>query len=314
MLSLLNLSVIKASMLLMIVGYILTVILLGCRFSFLPHDQGRAYAINGELSKGKLRGVGIIMVIAYLLVSLIGVKGTVDYYIYSALLFLMMLSGYLDDASDHPWSDYKKGAIDFVISVVTMIVFVMTSPTTVTVFHTTFVLPKIVYAILGIILIWVSVNVVNCSDGVDGLCGNLTLVSLVGFMCLFTPLLKEYVIYGAIMCGVILGYLYFNTSPSSMLMGDAGSRAFGYFLALIAMKSQHPFAFIPLALIMILDGGLGLVKIFVIRFFHVKGFMRNLRTPIHDEMRKKRNWSDSEVVHRFSAFQLLLVALTALLL
>ncbi|MGX8680274.1 MAG: phospho-N-acetylmuramoyl-pentapeptide-transferase, partial [bacterium] len=230
------------------------------------------------------------------------------------LLLLIMLSGYLDDAADVPWSDYKKGAIDFVISLITMVCFVMCSPTDIMIFHMHIVLPKIIYGLLGIILIWVSINVVNCTDGVDGLCGNLTLVSLLSFVFAFSQGLGIYNVYVLIMCGVILAYLYYNSSPSSMLMGDAGSRAFGYFLALIAMKSQHPFAFIIFALVMIIDGGLGLVKIFIIRFFHIKGFMRQIRTPIHDEMRKKRSWQDPLVVARFTAIQIVLSALLLVLL
>lgn len=309
MLSLFNLSLTKQALMGFICGYGLTLLLLSRRFGFLPHDQGRAYAINGELSRGKLRGVGIIMVIAYLIISLLFVKISLEYVVYAILLLLIMLSGYLDDAADVPWSDYKKGAIDFVISLITMACFVMCSPTDIMIFHMHIVLPKIVYGLLGIILIWVSINVVNCTDGVDGLCGNLTLVSLLSFVFAFSQGLGIYNVYVLIMCGVILAYLYYNSSPSSMLMGDAGSRAFGYFLALIAMKSQHPFAFIIFALVMIIDGGLGLVKIFIIRFFHIKGFMRQIRTPIHDEMRKKRSWQDPLVVARFTAIQIVLSAL-----
>ena len=40
----------------MIVTFILTFFLLEHPFSFLPSDQGRAFAVNGSLSKGKLRG------------------------------------------------------------------------------------------------------------------------------------------------------------------------------------------------------------------------------------------------------------------
>ena len=38
-------------------------------------------------------------------------------------------------------------------------------------FHVKFTLPPVVFAILTVILVWTSVNVTNCSDGVDGLSG-----------------------------------------------------------------------------------------------------------------------------------------------
>ena len=93
-------------------------------------------------------------------------------------------------------------------------------------FGKTVTLNPIIYAILIIILIWVSINVTNCSDGVDGLCGTLSVVTLASVYVLF----KSFNIESAyrhtvlIMIVCILGYLWFNASPSKLLMGDAGSR------------------------------------------------------------------------------------------
>lgn len=67
----------------------------------------------------------------------------------------------------------------------------------------------------------------------------------------------------------LLAYLCFNSKPSTMLMGDAGSRALGFFIAVLAMKSGHPLIYILLALVLIIDGGLGLVKIFLLRFLKI---------------------------------------------
>ena len=40
------------------------------------------------------------------------------------------------------------------------------------------IIPKAVYIILGIVLIWISINVTNCSDGVDGLCASPRCVAI----------------------------------------------------------------------------------------------------------------------------------------
>ena len=45
------------------------------------------------------------------------------------------------------------------------------------------------------------------------------------------------------------------------MMGDAGSRAMGIFISIAALKSGSPLLYIPVALVLILDGGLGLVKV-----------------------------------------------------
>lgn len=90
-----------------------------------------------------------------------------------------------------------------------------------------------------------------------------------------------------------------------MLMGDAGSRALGFYLAVIDLKSQHPFSYLLLAGMLIIDGGLGLVKIFLKRFLKIS-ILKNTRTPIHDHMRIKFKWSDTQVVVRFLIIQVLL--------
>lgn len=303
-----NLEPYQIVMLGIIVGCLLTFIVLSLRLPFLPQDQGRAFAVNGELSKGKLRGVGLIITLCYVIVSLLFVKVSREYIIFSLLLLATMLSGYLDDAAKTPWNDYKKGFIDLVISILYMLSFVKYNSTDVYFFSSVIHLNSVVYVILGIILIWVSINVVNCSDGVDGLCGSLSVVSIFSFVALFAANLGAFANYSLILVGCILAYLYFNTSPSSMLMGDAGSRAFGFFIAILAMKSGHPFSFLILVLVMIIDGGLGLVKIFLLRFFKIK-ILANTRTPIHDEMRKNRGWSDMQVVVRFSLIQVLLTCI-----
>lgn len=286
-------------------AWLVTLFFLSCRFSFLPQDHGRAFAVNGEKSKGKLRGVGLIFSVCYVAVSLLILPISLEYVIFCLLFLSVMLSGYLDDASQIPWSDYKKGLIDFIICVVYMSSYVKYNPTTFIFFGNTVTLHPVLYGILGIILIWVSINVTNCSDGVDGLCATLSSITIFSFCCIFAASLGSFATYGYILIGCVLAYLCFNSSPSSMLMGDAGSRALGFFIAVIAMKSGHPFCFIPLALVIIIDGGLGLVKIFLLRFLKIH-FLSHTRTPIHDEMRKNRAWSDTQVVFRYAILQVML--------
>ena len=225
------------------------------------------------------------------------------------LVLAAMLSGYLDDSASSPWGNLKKGLIDLAISVMAAVTYLHYNPNTfdLAFFGKTVTLNPIIYAILIIILIWVSINVTNCSDGVDGLCGTLSVVTLASVYVLF----KSFNIESAyrhtvlIMIVCILGYLWFNASPSKLLMGDAGSRAIGIFIAFTFLKLHAPLLYIPMALVIILDGGLGLIKVSFMRFLHIN-LMKNLRTPIHDHMRKNKDWSDTQVVFRFTIIQVIL--------
>ncbi len=293
-------------------SFILTFLLLGRKFAFLPRDQGRLYAVNGEKSKGKIRGAGIIIAFVFILVSLLFIDLSLENILSCVIILLVMLSGYLDDASKTPWSDYKKGLIDLILSVSYMVLFVLNNPTDIYLFGKLIHLDPVVYGILGVVLIWVSINVTNCTDGVDGLCGSLSIISILSFVLIFN-IQDKIKADSLILVSALLAYLIFNSSPSSMLMGDAGSRTLGFFLAVISMKSGHPFAFIPFVLVMILDGGLGLVKVFLLRFLKIS-ILRDTRTPLHDEMRKNRGWSDTQVVFRFCIMQVIISALSFVLL
>lgn len=296
------LSVNQIVMIGIVVAFVITFLALKRPLSFLPSDKGRDYALNGNLSKGKIRGVGLTFVVCFLICSFIFLPVDREYVIYSILLFGVMLSGYLDDASDTPWNEYKKGLIDLILSVITILTFMDFNSTTIYIGTAELIIPKVLYIILGIILFWVAINVTNCSDGVDGLCASVASVVLISFSIIFSQTLGKYAMANFLFVAVLLAYLYFNSSPSSMLMGDAGSRALGFFIAIITIKTGHPFIFILLAGVFLIDGGLGLVKVFLLRFLKV-GILKNTLTPIHDHVRKKHHWSDTQVVVRFLIIQ-----------
>ena len=57
-----------------------------------------------------------------------------------------------------------------------------------------------------------------------------------------------------------------------------------------------------MALVLILDGGLGLVKVALLRFCKIK-ILKNIRTPLHDQVRKVMGWSNTQAVFRFAIIQ-----------
>lgn len=284
-------------------SFLFTILLLKFLQGSLPTDGGRAFAVNGEKSKGKPRGAGIIFVLVHILVVLVFLKVDREVIIYMIMLMAGMLSGYFDDAASKPWGELKKGIIDLVIALVVALTYINYNSTKIYIalIGKSFELNPVVFVILAIILIWASINVVNCTDGVDGLSGTLAIVSLLSFYLIYSKISQDKmyctIILSFVLC--LIGYLWYNASPSKLLMGDAGSRAIGLMLAIISLKSGSPLLFIPLCIVFILDGGLGLVKL-TIRRLGVKKFMDKIRTPLHDHARKKIGWSDTQTVFRFT--------------
>jgi phospho-N-acetylmuramoyl-pentapeptide-transferase len=268
----------------------------------LPQDHGRAFAVNGELSKGKARGSGLIFVLCIALVTLAVVPLRTEYIIYTVLLIASMLSGYFDDASEVAWNEYKKGLIDLVIAIVAGVTYLNFNSTAVHFLNWSFAIPYPLYLVLIVVLIWASINVVNCTDGVDGLSASLAVVSIGTFLLAYGKELGDYATAAIVFIGALLAYLWMNAKPSTLLMGDAGSRAMGFFLAVLALKSGHPFSFLLVALVFIVDGSLGILKISFKRFLHIS-ILKNTLTPLHDHVRKRMGWSDEQVVARWLILQ-----------
>jgi len=299
-----------------IVAFVLTNILMRVFADKLPHDQGRAFAVEGALSKGKVRGVGIVFVLVFAASDLIFNLFSVERIIYLAVIVACMLTGFFDDASEKPWNEYLKGALDFLLAVIVAVTYLFYNGNSFSIAllgDRVVSIPYLLYGILIIVLVWTAINVTNCTDGVDGLSATLTIITLMSFYLLFRDAAKVSGTYYSIILFVVvlLSYLWYNANPSSMLMGDAGSRAMGMMIAITALLSKHPLMYIPFSIVMILDGRLGLLKVSVIRFLKIKSFLKNVRCPLHDQARKVNEWSNTQVVFRFAIIQIIVSVIFA---
>ncbi len=199
-------------------------------------------------------------------------------------LFLAMLTGYADDAAEVPWGELKKGLWDAVIALLTAVLLclgrdsVLWLPIT----TTAVTVPPWLFIPGAAMLLWFSMNATNCSDGVDGLAGALTLLSLftlsaflygvVGHEEIAAYLLIPHHVDGArwgiltaTVAGGVAGYLWHNAEPSRMLMGDAGSRPLGLLVGVAVLASGNPFLIIVVSPVVLLNGGTGLLKLALLR-------------------------------------------------
>ncbi len=284
----------------------------------LPKDAGREFALEGKLSAGKPRGAGIIFILVFVASSFLFAPMDVESIIYLLLITAEMVTGYLDDASAHPWSGLKKGIMDLVIASVVAYTYLNFNSNTIQIatLGLQMTIPPVLFGILTVALVWGSINVTNCTDGVDGLSGTLTIITLATFYVVDNIMENKdgFTVLILFMIICILGYLWYNATPSRLLMGDAGSRAMGIFISITALKSGCPLLYIPVAIVIILDGGLGLLKVSLIKVCHIH-ILTNIRTPLHDHVRKKMGWSNTQTMVRFSIIQIVVsVAIVSVLL
>ena len=314
-------------------GFFLALKIIPKCYNRLPHDRGREFAIkeNSDAAKGKPTGAGFVFITIFVLLCFLICPMNLMRSLIVLLTWLTMLTGYLDDRSTVSWGEYLKGALDLIISVTTAFVLYFglrkynadgVIKFWLPFFSNEIIVNPVVYIIITTVMLWTSINTTNCTDGVDGLSSALVLIALLTLGLLFyfilghrdisAYLLLPHLQSGAnwavmtfVMVGVVMGYLWHNAFPSNCLMGDAGSRALGYFIGVCVMVSGNPFIILATSSIIFINGGMGLLKVFLLRFFKIKIF-ENIRFPLHDHMRKNKGWSPTQVLLKFMIIQILI--------
>lgn len=87
--------------------------------------------------------------------------------------------------------------------------------------------------ILGVI------NAYNLIDGLDGLCGSLSITAITTLGILYTLSGNAEAILCFILAGAILGFLCFNWPPAKLFMGDGGSQFLGFMIATFPLYTSN---------------------------------------------------------------------------
>ena len=267
----------------------------------LPTDQGKAFVKDSVRARGKPTGAGVIVFAVLIPILMLVLPPTAQLWELCACLFLAMLTGFLDDASEKPWGQILKGSLDLVIAFLASMALCQGHDVTVwwPFFKGgsgtgAFSLSVWIYVPMATILLWWTINATNCTDGVDGLAGSLSLLSLFylgGFLYgivghvgvagyLLLPHNPDGAKWGILLftaAGALAGYLWHNANPSAVLMGDAGSRFLGLLLGIAVLATGNPCLVLVMAPVVLINGGSGLVKILLLRGFGYLGF--DVRPP-----------------------------------
>ncbi len=159
------------------------------------------------------------------------------------------------------------------------------------------------YIPLGIFIVVGATNAVNITDGVDGLCGSITVIALI-------PLLVLAGYYGAMgqgliaaaMIGGILGFLVWNLHPAKVFMGDLGSLALGGVLCAVAFGIDRPLLLIPVGIVYIAETMSVILQVTYFKLTHGKRLFK--MSPIHHHF-EMCGWSETTIVTVFSAVTLI---------
>ena len=164
-------------------------------------------------------------------------------------------------------------------------------------------------------------NAVNLTDGLDGLAilptvmvgGGLGLIAyLVGnseystyLQIPYIPGTGELSVFCGALIGAGLGFLWFNTYPAQVFMGDVGSLALGAALAIVAIVIRHEIVLLIMGGLFVLETASVIVQVISYRFTGRRVFRM---APIHHHFELK-GWAEPKVIVRFWIITVVLVTI-----
>ncbi len=165
----------------------------------------------------------------------------------------------------------------------------------------------LIYLIWAFFIIAGASNSYNLTDGLDGLLGGISFISLLGFSFLFHKLGQIELLYFSIaLLGSLAGFLYFNKHPAKIFMGDTGSLALGGAIGSMAMVTHNELYLICFATIPILEALSVILQVLSCKLSKkFLGIDKRIfkMAPLHHHF-ELVGWSETKIVSRFFLFQL----------
>lgn len=161
------------------------------------------------------------------------------------------------------------------------------------------------YYIFAFLLIAGFSNAVNLTDGLDGLAGGTVAVALFAFAGIaFLRGETDLAILAACIMGASVGFLWYNSFPAAIFMGDTGSLALGAGLAGMAVATESELLLLFIGALFVVEALSVMIQVVSFRLFHKRVF---LMTPIHHHFELK-NWSETKIIVRFWIIAAILAA------
>jgi phospho-N-acetylmuramoyl-pentapeptide-transferase len=152
------------------------------------------------------------------------------------------------------------------------------------------------YYIFAFLLIAGFSNAVNLTDGLDGLAAGTVAVAMFAYAGIaFLQGETDLAILGSCLTGACVGFMWYNTHPAAVFMGDTGSLALGAGLAAMAVVTKMELLLILIGGIFVVEAVSVIIQVFSFRFFHRRVF---LMTPIHHHF-ELLGWSETKIIVRF---------------
>ena len=145
---------------------------------------------------------------------------------------------------------------------------------------------------IAVFIIVAMTNATNLTDGVDGLCGSVSVI-----VCLFLLILCGhsfgYGVFTAAAAGAIAGFLVWNFHPARVFMGDTGSLFIGGVLCAVAFGIGRPLLLLPMGIVYFLETVSVMLQVGYFKLTHGKRLFK--MSPLHHHF-ELCGWSENKIV------------------
>jgi len=139
-------------------------------------------------------------------------------------------------------------------------------------------------------------SAVNLTDGLDGLAAGCAAIVLLAYIAItFTTRQTDLALVAGCLVGACVGFLWFNSFPASIFMGDTGSLGLGGAVAGMAVMTKTEVLLIILGGIFVIEALSVLIQVFSFQAFRKRVF---LMAPIHHHF-ELQAWSETKIILRF---------------
>ena len=152
------------------------------------------------------------------------------------------------------------------------------------------------YPIFIYLVVAGTTSAVNLTDGLDGLAAGCTAIVLLAYIGItFTTGQTDLALVAACLVGACIGFLWFNSFPASIFMGDTGSLGLGGAVAAMAVMTKTEVLLVVLGGIFVIEALSVLIQVFAFQTFGKRVF---LMAPIHHHF-ELQAWSETKIILRF---------------
>jgi phospho-N-acetylmuramoyl-pentapeptide-transferase len=153
------------------------------------------------------------------------------------------------------------------------------------------------YPILIFLVLAGATNGVNLTDGLDGLAAGCSAIVFLAYtaMTFITTGQEDLALLSACLVGACVGFLWFNSFPASVFMGDTGSLGLGGAIAALAVMTKTELLLIMIGGIFVIEALSVAIQVFSFQRFRKRVF---LMAPIHHHF-ELVGWSETKIILRF---------------